>query len=143
MCKTVLQSRKKWFYYCSRAGKYESQGKCNGSSKSQGTSKVISHCTAHIYATVNIQTRAVRVRYNSTPFNHDTHLGHLRISNATRTMIASKLQQGITTQRILDDIRDPEQGKQIGREHLVSRKDINNIRIQFIIEGISGTKMTL
>ena len=83
----------------------------------------------------------MHVRYSSTHYNHDTHLGHLRKSNATRTMIiASKLQQGITTQRMLDDIGDPEQGKQIGREHLVSRKDIIKIRIQFNIEG---TKMTL
>ena len=63
-------------------------------------------------------------------------LGHLRIDTSTRTMIVSKLQQGITSQRILDDIRNPQQLDKISREHLVSRKDITNIQRQFNIMGI-------
>ena len=74
--------------------------------KSQGTSKTISHCSAHIKAIRNIKTNAVKAEFISTHYNHDTQLGHLRMTNATRLMIASKLKKGITNQRIIDDIRD-------------------------------------
>ena len=40
--------------------------------------------------------------------DHKTQLGHLRIPQATRRVIASKLKSGITAQRIIDDIRDSE-----------------------------------
>jgi hypothetical protein len=131
-----LHGKEHVYYYCNRAGKYESRGKCERSLKCQGTSKAILHCTAHIFATINMKTKTVQVRYNATHYNHDTQLGHLRIPNTTRMMIASKLRQGVTTQRILDDIRDPEQRNGINREHLVNRKDIRNIQNQYNIEGI-------
>ena len=49
--------------------------------------------------------------------------------------IASKLQQGVKVERILDDIRD---GicEDVKREHLLTRQDILNIRRQYNIEGI-------
>ena len=53
----------------------------------------------------------------------------------TRMKIAAKLQQGVTIERILDDIRDNiSQG--INREHLVARQDIHNIKTKFNIEGV-------
>ena len=51
-------------------------------------------------------------------------------------MIASKLKKGVTTQRIIDDIRDCSDSRQISREHLVCWKDISNIQKQYNIEGI-------
>ena len=122
-----------WYYYCNRAGKYESRGKGGRSLKSQGSSKVISHCSAHIHASVDMATNMVTVRYNSTHYNHNTQLGHLRITSTTRKMIATKLQQGVTIQRILDDIRDHDEGTLITREHLINRKDVTNICNQYNI----------
>ena len=74
-----------------------------------------------------MQSDKVRVEYISTHYNHTKQLGHLRLSNTTRLTIASKLQQGITSQRILDDIRDTQHVTHIIREQLLSRKDITNI----------------
>lgn len=50
-------------------------------------------------------------------------------------MIAEKLKQGITGERIIEDIRSIK-NRDIDREHLVSRKDIQNIRKQFNIDGV-------
>ena len=51
-------------------------------------------------------------------------------------MIVSKLKKGITTERIIDDIRDFSETTHISRKHLVSRKYITNIHKQYNIEGI-------
>ena len=104
--------------------------------KSPGTSKTISHCSAHIKAIRNIKTNAVKAECTSSHYSHDTQLGHLRMTNVTRLMITSKLKKGITNQRIIDDIRHCSENSQINREHLISHKDINNIQKQFNIEGI-------
>ena len=82
----------------------------------------------------DLKAKSILVYYTSTHHSHQTQLGHLRMTNATRMKIASKLQQGITIERILDDIRD--NLVQITREHIVSRKDIHNVKQQFNIEGI-------
>ena len=125
-----------WYYYCNRAGKYQARGKNERSLKSQGTSKITSHCSAYIKATRNIKTNNVTVEYNSTHYNHATQLGHLHIDKTTRMMIASKLNQGVTSQRILDDIRDTQDNTNMSRKRLVCRKDISNIKRQFNIEGV-------
>ena len=67
------------------------------------------------------------------------NLGHLRIPNDTRIKIASKLKQGVEIERILDDIRDNITCG-ISREHLVTRQDIRNIKVQYNIDGISRHK---
>ena len=50
--------------------------------------------------------------------------------------IASKLQNGVTSQRIIDDIRNSSDSTDLHREHLISRKDIANIKRQYNIEGV-------
>ena len=105
--------------------------------KSQGSCKTVVHCSAHIKAIQDIKTNHTTVHYTSTHYNHKTQLGHLRIPSTTRKVIASKLKRGITTQRIIDDIRDSTATAEISRKHLVSRKDISNIKKQYNIEGIS------
>ena len=103
--------------------------------KGQGSSKTVRHCSAHIKAIKDLKTGRVTVNYTYTHYNHKTQLGHLRILQATWRVIASKLKSGITAQRIIDDIRDSETNH-ISREHLVSKKDISNIKKQYNIEGI-------
>ena len=131
----LINEKEHHYYYFNRAGKYRSQSKGERSLKSQGTSKVVSHCCAHIHATINKKTNVITVHYNSTHYNHETQLGHVRITDTTRMTIAAKLKEGKTPQRILDNIRDNTE-THIVRKHLVNRKDINNIRNQFNIDGI-------
>ena len=54
----------------------------------------------------------------------------------THEKIASKLQNGVTSERIIDDIRNSSDSTDLHREHLISRKDIANIKRQYNIEGV-------
>ncbi len=63
-----------------------------------------------------------------------TRLAHLRIPDDTKLQLVNKLQQGITMDRILDDIRDSLDNG-IGREHLVTKQDLHNIKATYNIEG--------
>ena len=62
-------------------------------------------------------------------------MGHLRIQEATRLKIAAQLQEGVTMQRIMDNIRDSVTFG-ITREHLVTKQDMHNIKNQYNIEGV-------
>ena len=50
--------------------------------------------------------------------------------------IAAQLQQGVTMEKIIDNIRDKTAGG-ITRKHLVTKLDIHNIKRQHNIEGIT------
>ena len=95
-----------WYYYCNRSGKYQPKGHGQRQIKSQGTCKTGEQCIAHIKATVDALSGQVVVKYCATHHNHDIRLAHLRMSNETRMNVTAKLQQGVSIERILDDIRD-------------------------------------
>ncbi|XP_029196009.2 uncharacterized protein LOC114961482 [Acropora millepora] len=65
-----------------------------------------------------------------THYGHDKSLQHLRIPALQREMIASKLQQGVSRDRILEDIRDDFSSK-FQRKHLIEKQDIVNIERAF------------
>lgn len=67
--------------------------------------------------------------------NHQVQLGHIPIPEHTRFIVARKLQEGVTIEKILDDIRD-DVGASIKRHHILNRQDIDNIKRQFNIAGI-------
>ena len=62
--------------------------------------------------------------------SHPVRLSHIPIPEQTRMDIAAKLQQGVSMERILNDIRDSVTNK-LGRKHLVTRQDLHNIKAQF------------
>ena len=63
-------------------------------------------------------------------------LAHLRIFNEIQSSIAAKVQQKITVERTLDEIRDTLPTEGIKRKHKVTRLDINNIFLLHNIKGI-------
>ena len=65
-----------------------------------------------------------------THYGYDKSLEHLRIPALQREMIASKLQQGVSRDRILEDIRDDFSCK-FQRKHLIEKQDIVNIERAF------------
>ena len=131
----VYSSKQHMYYYCNRSGTYISKGQGKRQMKTQGTCKVGKMCTAHIKASKDQLTGIVNVFYCSTHHNHDVSLGHLRMPNETRMKIANQLQQGVTIERIMDNIRNNIAGG-ITREHLVSKQDVHNVKNQYNIEGI-------
>ena len=86
-------------------------------------------------ATKDITTGEVVVKYCSTHHNHEANIGHLRMQHDTRMKIAAHLQQGVTMERIMDNIRG-NTVRGITREHLVTKQDIHNIKHHYNIEGV-------
>ena len=68
----------------------------------------------------------VEVSICHTHYGHDTSLEHLRLSATQCETIAAKLQQGVSRERILDDVREDFPGG-FQRQHLLERQDIINI----------------
>ena len=128
-----------WYYYCHCSGHYKPKGKEKRQTKAQGSFRTGNSCTAHIKAVRDLTTGEVMVQYCSTHNSHSISLGHSRIPSDTRMKIASKLHQGVSIERILDDIRDNIDDS-ISCEHLVTRQDIRNIKTQYNVDGISRHK---
>ena len=131
-----------WYYYCNHAGKYAAKGKCIRQLKRQGSGKIGNQCTAHMAVTQNLSTNQVMVEYCATHNRHEKEVAHLRMSNELKMKLAAKLQQGVSIDKILDDIRDTFSPR-VTRKHLVTRKDIQNIMVQHNIEGIIRHKNDL
>ena len=92
-----------YYYYCNRTGQYNSKGKSKRNLKIQGTSKIGCHCTAYK------STEYLSGEVFAEICNHHTHpieLGHLKLSDSVRQMIAAKLSDGVTISAILDSVRD-------------------------------------
>ena len=114
-----------YYYYCNRAGIYKTEGEGKRQLKSQGSSKMGCQCSAYMKATHNTITQQVSVVYCDTHYNHSTQLAFLKIPLKVRLVIASKLRQGVSMERILDDIRDSVHNS-VDREHLLTRQDLHN-----------------
>ena len=122
-------STKRWYYYCNRSGKYVSRGDGTRQLKSQGTQKIGHCCTAHIKVTQDFSGE-LHVEFCNYHV-HPIKLGHLQLSDSTRLMIASKLKEGVTIEKILDDVRNQTDVTSLNRQHLITRQDIRNIKHQF------------
>ena len=106
-----------------------------GQLKSQGSGKIGNQYSVHIKAAENSSSKMVTVKYCSRHYNHACALAFLRLPEKTKLQIACKLQNGISIERSLDDIRDSCENT-LNREHLVTRQDIRNMRLQFNTKGI-------
>ena len=124
-----------WYFYCNRSGSYRGKPTGMRHSKGQGSCKIGERCIAHMKAIKDTDTGEVVVHYCSTHHNHEVRMGHLRIQGVTRMKIAAQLQQGVSMQRIMDDVRD-NTSSGITREHLLTKQDIHNIKNLYNIEGV-------
>ena len=94
------------YYNCNRSGKYLAKGTGKRRLKSQGSSKMDAHCTSTIQLIENSDTGLYQVNFCKTHYGHEMQLGHIRISNDDKRIIASKRKMGIERERILKDIRE-------------------------------------
>ena len=111
------------YYYCNRSGYFKPSGHNLRAMKSQGTSKI------------NIVTKSdhsaqLHAKVCSTHPGHSIRLGYIRLQRNDKFHIASKLSQGVTFERVLDDIRESI-GDHVKRIHLTTRKDLQNIERSF------------
>ncbi len=68
-------------------------------------------------------------------YGHRRSLQHIWLSNKKREELVAKLKQGVSQQRILDEIRD-NVGSILTRDHLIDKKDLANIRRSNFIDEV-------
>ncbi|KAJ8969217.1 hypothetical protein NQ317_015267 [Molorchus minor] len=107
--------------------------------KSQGSSKLDFNCTSQIKV-VHEQNNKISVTYYKTHYKHDKQIQHLRISKADRTIVANKLMSGVSISKIIDSNRDNIEGENLNRVALLTRKDINNIKMSYGIVSDDGKR---
>ena len=84
--------------------------------------------------------QSVKAEVCHTHYGHQTRLGHIRLGAQDRLQIAGKLAQGVTLDKVLDEVRSLVSDN-FKRVHLLQRKDIPNIeRISNWME-VRGTMM--
>ena len=98
--------------------------------KSQGTAKINASCTAAMVVTQKEQKQDLQVNVCTSHYGHSISMGHIRLKEEDRYLIAAKIAQGVAFERILDDIRESI-GENVNRLHLTTRKDIHNIERSF------------
>ena len=104
---------------------------CRGLSKSHiifplsGTSKIERNCTVMLKVT-EMEDGKFSVDACHSHYGHRRQLQHTLLTNRQRKAIALKVQQGIPSSRILDDIRS-DIGNTLTKIHLMEKQDISNI----------------
>ena len=83
-------------------------------------------------------TKKIKVSYCSHHSNHEPEICHLRVPEEVKNVVTAKLVEGVTIDRVLDDIRDSVSGT-IEREHLMNRQDIHNIEYKLNLQSIKMT----
>ena len=113
------------YYYCNRSGHYKSKG---NRERSPQTCRSGNTCIAYMKTMEDTLSKSVVVEYCSTHTGHEIKVKHLPILQDIKLKIAQKLQDGVSINRILDDIRDNCLDGGVGREQFVTRQDILNIK---------------
>ena len=72
--------------------------------------------------TQNLSTIQVTMEYCATWNSHHKCLAHLCMSNESKIKLATKDQQEVNIERIVDDTRDTFSPSGLRKEHLVARK---------------------
>ena len=79
---------------------------------------------------------AITVEYCSHHNSHSIKLAHLPIPPDVKHKVAAKLHDGVSLERILDNVKETMTNGEIGREQLLSRQDILNIQPRLNLESV-------
>ncbi|XP_049840691.1 uncharacterized protein LOC126285389 [Schistocerca gregaria] len=123
-------------FVCHRSGKFQSSSTGKRLLKSQGSIKLGSHCTAAIELHRE-ESGDCTVVYFKTHFGHEQHIGLLQLSRSDREAIARQIAKGVHFEKILDDVKSSIHSGEPERLHLITRRDLHNIKRDF---GIGGTR---
>nr|XP_004227089.1 uncharacterized protein LOC778896 [Ciona intestinalis] len=135
---THLQNEVK-YYSCNRSGYFKRSGNNLRSLKKKGSCKVSGHCSAYITMKRNKHTGYVTVDYCGEHVGHDLDPKYLKLSPDIRNYVASALSSGVNIDKLLENLK--EEFSMVGRDALISRRDILNIRSKFITESVARGSM--
>ena len=86
-----------------------------------GSSKIQQNCTAFIKTSVINEKVVVDVCY--THHGHEKEIQHIWLSSEKRREVAAQINQGVSADRILEDIREEMLDEDIKRHQIVVKKD--------------------
>ena len=113
------------YFYCNRSGFFKSESKGIRNLNTQGSSKANTHCTAGMQLQFMAKNK-VQVVYSKSHYGHTCNLGHIPISREVRLQIAGDIAQGISIDKLLDNVRDTI-GSTIERMHSLTGEKRHNI----------------
>ena len=96
-----------------------------------GSRKISGTCPAKISKTMFKADSSIAVDWISTHFGHDNELRHMNIPQAERSKIVSMLHSKVPESEILVSIRSSIQDNKLTRSHLITTKDISNLRNKY------------
>lgn len=113
-------------YSCHRSGKFIQKGTGKRHLKMQGSKKINAFCPAHLE--VLIEEHKCSVSFLKTHVGHKQELLHLNLTEQERQEIAEKIVNDVPFDTILNDIQDSLPNSQLERLHLLTKKDLHNIK---------------
>ncbi|GIY68723.1 c2H2-type domain-containing protein [Caerostris darwini] len=125
-------------FICHRSGKFKSGSKGLRLIKKQGSNKIDAYCPAFITVTLCLEGMC-SVEYQKTHVGHNNDLTHLSLTADEKQILALKIASGASFDNILKDIRNSTSDSRYKRLHLVSRKDLHNIKKSLMIDTFSLT----
>lgn len=124
-------------YWCHRSGIYVPKGKGIRHLKTQGTCKIDGHCPAQLNVTSYADGK-LEVIFTKTHVGHGSDLGHLKLTSNEKSEIAAQIAANVPFNAILDGIRNSLANCELDRMHLLTRKDLHNIKQYFILNCDTG-----
>lgn len=113
--------------------------------KTKGSNKIDGICPAEISVKV-FGDGTHEVAFINTHVGHTTDLEHLILSKSEKEMLASKIAAKIPFGTILDEVRDSkcdnkfeQTDNKLERTHMLTRKDLHNIKQCFNLNNESGS----
>ena len=101
----VYGMSKHYHFYCNRSGCYKSKGHTKRQLKLGGSNKIGTTCVSYIQEKQDLKTDKTIAEYCEVHNSHDIKLCHLPVPNDIKLSIATKLENGVSEDRILDDVR--------------------------------------
>ena len=104
-----------------------------------GSSKTGCSCSTFIIESIDAATGEVRADYSLQHTGQKQEIAYSRFSADIHSRIAGRLAQGVSMNSVLDFITDTQAGP-LSRDHLVTHKDLNNIKHQYNTDCIQKFK---
>lgn len=115
------------YFDCNRSGHYVPRGEGKRYLKAIGSKKINGVCPAHMIVRESNDGKCT-VTFTETHVGHKADLGHLYLTKSERKKLALKIQQKIPFDTILDEARVSVYETNLQRIHLLTKKDLHNIR---------------
>ena len=87
------------------------------------------NCTAFMKTSIINEKIVVDMCY--TDYGHEKEIQHIWLSSEKRRQIAAQINEGVSVDRILEDIREETLEEDIKRHQIVVKKDLDNIKSSF------------